>query len=245
MRKLHSLLAPLPVLALLGPAACGDGRAHPDGQDPGDADQPGEPPQLGKQIDRMGRPAINTLLDGLRDMTDVATLKKDAYNAVTDPAGWGMAPVVSGRSIAAELAANLALLDVLDQGNGTIPGPVGCKNQILYNGNPRGGGTTGSTSYDTLAGLLADDMLYVDTTKSTCNMYLSIEIDVGTAGQIQHMHCGGRAPTHDVIDVSYSLLIAGLNGFTVQPGLIPLISDGVAVHADVSDATFPFFGAPH
>jgi hypothetical protein len=244
MSKLRLVLAFSSLFAL---AACGDNLTRPDARpkDGSDTDNNPPVPRLGTQIDRMGRPAINTALVGLSDVSDVAMMKKDAYNLGTDPNLWSMAPVANGRSTAVELAANLALLDVLDQGNVTILGTTGCKNQILYNGDPSGGGDPRVDSYSTLAGFLADDMLYVDTTKTTCSSYLSLEIEAATGGQIPHTQCGGRTPTHDVIDVSYSLLLAGLNGFTLPPALVPKISDGVAAHTDVSDTAFPYFGAPH
>jgi hypothetical protein len=200
------------------------------------------------QIERMGRPAVSTALVGLRDPSDVATMKKDAYNVADNPNMWSAALIASGRSIRAEIAGNLGLLDVLDKGNPTIPGTgmnaPGCRNQMLFNGNPTGGGIAGPNSYNTLAGFFADDMLYVDTTKTTCNRYFALELEVGTAGAVIHTECGGRAPKHDVIDVSYSLLIAGLPGLTPQPNLLPRLGDGVTAHADITD-TFPYFGPPH
>jgi len=232
-------------LAVLALASCGDNLARPDARPNSDStidNPPPKAPRLGTQIDRMGRPAINAALIGLRDATASADMKKDAYNVAADPTMWSGAPVANGRSILAEVAANLAILDALDKGNATIPGTTGCANQALYNGNATGGGTPGPTSYNTLGGILADDMLYVDTAKTTCTAYLALEFEV--ANQTPHTQCGGRTPKHDVIDVSYSLLISGLNGFGQPPGLLPSISDGVDPHADITE-TFPYFGAPH
>ena len=246
MSNLRMILAIAASLAALPLASCGDNLGSPDAGRPDSTPPPPAPkvPRLGAQIDRMGRPAINTVLVGLRDAMDPANMKKDAYNMAADAAMWGAAPVAAGRSITAEIAANLGLLDVLDKG-AAIPGTPGCYNQILYNGNVTGGGTPGPTSYNMLGGILADDMLYVDTSKTTCATYLSLELEVATAGQVLHTQCGGRTPTHDVIDVSYSLLISGLNGFTDPPGRLPRIGDGVAAHTDVSESSFPYFGAPH
>lgn len=234
-------------------ASCGDNHEAPDGPPPPDAppDAPiPDAPELGVQLDRMGRPVIGTALVGsFRDPDDVAIMKKTAYGELSDPAMWATAPVATGRSVAAELATNLAILDVLDKGNAAIPGTgpnaPGCKNQVLYNGTPAGGGTPSATSYDTLARVLADDMLYVDTSKATCTSFLSLEIEASTGGVVLHTQCGGRTPTHDVIDHLYSLLIAGLNGFTLPPALQPRITDNVGAHADVSDTAFPYFGPPH
>jgi hypothetical protein len=236
----------LALTAFLAAGSCGDNHTVPDAPVP-DArpDVIPDPPRIGMQIERMGRPAINTALVGLRDISNTATMKRDAYNALSDPSVWGSASIVNGRSVVAELAGNLGILDILDKGNLSIPGIVGCGNQVLYNGNPGGGGTPGATSNNALATILADDMLYVDTSKTTCTSYLPLEIEAATGGLVMHSQCGGRAPTHDVIDVSLSALIAGLNGFTSPPGLLPRISDGVSAHADLSDTVFPYFGAPH
>jgi hypothetical protein len=236
----------LALAACLAAGSCGDNHAVPDAPVP-DArpDVIPDPPRLGMQIERMGRPAISTALVGLRDTSSTATMKKDAYNGLSDPSVWGSASIANGRSVVAELAGNLGILDILDKGSVSIPGNVGCGNQLLYNGNPGGGGTPGATSYNTLAAILADDMLYVDTSKTTCTSYLSLEFEAASGGTIMHSQCGGRAPRHDVIDVSLSALISGLNGFTSPPALLPRIGDGVSAHADLSDTVFPYFGAPH
>jgi hypothetical protein len=91
--------------------------------------------------------------------------------------------------------------------------------------------------------VLADDELYVDTTKLSCGFYLSLEVEVATSGGIVHSQCGGRTLTHDVIDTSYSLLAAGLQGF--DNTLAPRMGDGVGPHTDVNNDVFPFLGAPH
>jgi len=64
------------------------------------------------QIDRMGRPAINTALIDLL----ASTGKKDAYNASQNPADWA-------GQFQAEMAGNLAALDTLDgaPGNAVLP----------------------------------------------------------------------------------------------------------------------------
>jgi Domain of unknown function (DUF4331) len=64
------------------------------------------------QIDRMGRPGINTALIDLL----ASTGKKDAYNRAEDPAGWAAA-------FQSEMQANLAALDTLDgtSGNAVLP----------------------------------------------------------------------------------------------------------------------------
>jgi hypothetical protein len=233
--------------AFLALASCGDDPAVPDAPSDGTAENPA-PPQLGAQIDRMGRPVISAALIGLADAPDVAAMKKDAYNTAADPAMWASAEVAGGRSIVAELAAKLAIIDVLDKGSNLIPGTgqnaPGCRNQLAYNGNPTGGGIAGPSSYNTLAGFLADDMLYVDTSKAMPDAYFSIELEVVTNGVVPHLQCSGRAPTYDAIDITLMALLAGRNGFTAPPGPQPRLGDGVTVHADLSDTVFPYFGPP-
>lgn len=241
MNKLTNLLVMLGLAALIG---CGgnDNKNKMDAAPPmldGPVDampNTPAPPTLGAQIDRMGRPAINTALNHTFDV-DAATkaAAKDAYNADEGEGNWGSA-------YGAEFAKNLAILDALDSksaiGGGT---PVnGCGNQILYNGNTAGGSAATATSYATAAAVLADDQLYVDTSKSDCEKYLGVELDYL---QLATGDCGGRTLTEDVIDVSYSALAAGTAGFDSMT-LTPLIGDGVSAHGDLS-ATFPFLGTPH
>ncbi len=215
--RLHIVLACCAPLFL---SSCGDNKENPDAPPKDTSIDSGfpRPPELGPMIDRMGRPAINTVLNALiLDDSATTMMKKDAYNHAADAAMWGSTPLPGGRSIAGELAVNLAFVDVLDQGNPAIPGTgpnaPGCRNQIAYNGNPNGGGTPTATSYQFLASILADDMLYVDTSKTSCQQYLALEVEAATGGNIAHTQCGGRAPTHDVIDVSYSVLLSGTAGF--------------------------------
>lgn len=223
-------------------AACGDNTKVPDaGIHDGPTVDAGFPaaPTLGMQIDRMGRPAVNTALNSL--LTTDAVLKKakkDAYNQAATPAMWKttvLNAAVPADTVLAEFAGQIGLFDVLDQGVVGITG-AGCGNAVQYMGPPS------ATSYLGLASLLADDELYVDTAKLTCNFYLSLEVEV--AASVPHSQCGGRTPLHDVIDTSYSLLAAGVGGFEVG-SFAPKIGDGVAAHTDVSNDTFPFLGTPH
>jgi hypothetical protein len=144
------------------------------------------PPALGVQIDRIGRPAINTALDHAFDgNTTTAGAAKDAYNADSDPAQW-----VGNH--AAELAQSLAILDALD---GT------CGNQLAYAAPPS------ATSYTALAGALADDRLWLNTAGTTCLQYLAVEVDA--LGVKTSSDCGGRALAYDVVDTTYSVVASG------------------------------------
>jgi len=166
-------------------------------------------PSLGVQLDRIGRPAVNTALinpydiyrplpNGLPENGDAS---KDKYN--TDPTSanwvnnWGRA-----------INMNIAILDGLDAGT--------CGNQAFF---------TVAGGYATLATVLANDALLVDTTKGSCNAYLGAETMSPT-------ECGGRTLSMDVIDTTYSVLIGGA-----------ATTDGVA-QTTAPMATFPFFTAP-
>lgn len=207
------------------------------------------PPVIGAQIDRMGRPAINTALNAvLAPVAADATAQKDAYNAASNPATWATTVLRETTTVQAEFQANLAVFDVLDQGMTNVPN-AGCGNQLLFNGTAAGGGAPAATSYATLAGILADDRLYVDTSKKTCSRYLSLELDVATGGTVAHTDCGGRALSYDVIDFTYSVLVGGVHAFTTDMNRNPLITDGggatrVINHSDSSDSSFPFLGPP-
>ena len=142
------------------------------------------------QIDRMGRPAINTALIDLLTSTG----KKDAYNAASDPATWAS-------QFQSEMAGNLAALDTLDGvvGNALLPP-------------------------DTLASVLVDDRLVVDTGIPTCDAYLAVELGVP--------QCGGRTLARDVMDDTL--------GAVVGPGVSDYVGNDSAFLDD-----FPFLGEPN
>jgi hypothetical protein len=246
--------------------ACGDNLKAPvdshvgGGSDSGSGSNgPPPPPALGAQIDRMGRPVINTALnhgfDGSAGVPSNAALaSKDAYN---HDEAVGMWPTTWTPT----LAHDLAILDALDTGvcgNGIceataletnttcavdcpvqnpVNGSDGCGNQAFF--NP----ANGAAAYGALGTVLADDELYLDTSKGACTNYLAVEFYfyiLGTAPA----SCGGRAPTYDVIDTVYTLASIGVSGFN-PTNFMPAFGDTVSAHTDVSDTTFPFLGAPH
>ena len=227
--------------------SCGDDKAAPDAPKPIDAAPDSAPdafmppaaPTLGAALDRMARPAVNTALVGTLDNDPAKTAKKDAYNRGIDPTMWVNAMgglQLDTTRVIPEFAKYMGIYDVLDQGvpTTTIMG-AGCGNTALY---------SAAMGYAQLAGVLADDELYVDTTKGSCNFYLSLEVEVATGGGVPHTQCGGRTLTMDVVDISYSLLAAGLNGFDAAAGFVPKVQDGAVAHTDVSNDNFPFLGAP-
>ena len=209
---------------------CGDNKSSPDAGGARDARTPDAlcsncpaAPVIGTtQIDRMGRPAINTALNNtFNTNTTAANTAKDAYNANTDRSTW--------QSFVAEFSANLAVYDSLDGM---------CGNSVGYNSQ----GSNNEGAYGNAAGLLTDDRLYLDTSRGECSFYLAVEFGVVTGGG--NTTCGGRAPEYDVIDFSYSALVAGVFGFSQDGTFTPAIQDGADAHDDLLE-TFPYLGPPH
>ena len=256
MNKKHILFA-LAVAAFMPHCSCGDHNNNPDAAKHDAVTDGGFPaaPTLGAQIDRLGRPAINTALNHAFDPTAASKgAAKDAYNQDTAIASWPTTYVAGTNNF----AFNLALIDAVDYGlsctNGTCgAGTGGCGNQALYNGNLSGGGTAAATSYDTLATVLADDELYVDTRNGTCSLpsnggYLAVEFTFAQNPGTAALTCGGRAPSYDVMAVTYTAAAIGIGGFKVSDGSFAAVVGGltnVAPHGDTSDTTFPFLGPPH
>jgi hypothetical protein len=229
------------LVAVTAFAACGDNIKPNSGGDAGSGHDGGSGsggippvPQLGTQIDRLGRPAVNTALNhGFDPNPATAGAAKDAYNADQSPGGWSQ--------YAPEFAKNLAVIDALDGM---------CGNQVLYNGVLSGGGSANAQSYLELASILADDELYVDTTIGTSDSgapahvnYLAIELEVASGGALVHTTCGGRDPNNDVMATTYSALAIGVTGFNMST-FAPSLSDGATDHTDLT-ADFPFLGEPH
>ncbi|MBT8469332.1 MAG: DUF4331 family protein [Myxococcales bacterium] len=174
-----------------------------------------------EQIDRIGRPAINTALTQTFSSDSTAkSARKDEYNAADDLASW---PV-----FIPDFASALAILDSLDT-DSTVP--AGCGTQLAI-GEPTGPG--GETRYDGLAGVLADDQLYVDSSSNLCVAYLGVEAEA--LGIVEEGGCGGRTPQYDVIDDSYSVLAAGT---------LAGVGDGVDANAEGFLAGFPFLAEPN
>ena len=171
------------------------------------------PPALGVQIDRIGRAGVNTaLVDPFNLNAASKGANQDAYNAAAVPSQWGS-------SFGGRIAANMAIFDGVD----TV-----CGNQLLAGPAPVPG------RYGTLAGVLADDQLYVNTSSGTCTTYLAVEAN---AVGIANSDCGGRTPLYDTIDRTYSVLTIGALGG---------VTDGVDADADgaASTSTFPFLLPP-
>tara|TARA_R110002096_G_scaffold361075_3_gene554120 strand:+ start:11510 stop:12190 length:681 start_codon:yes stop_codon:yes gene_type:complete len=170
-------------------------------------------PALGVQIDRVGRPAIATALMATFEGDDtVKGAAKDAYNEISDPTLWAA-------QATAQFRGSLAILDSLD---------TNCGNQF-------GADLDVTTRYNGLAGVFADDQLYVNSGAGACPQYLGVEIEA--LGVVKDGGCGGRTPTADIIETSYSALAIGaLTGVDDT-----ITEDGDCAH---SLTAFPFICAP-
>jgi hypothetical protein len=170
-----------------------------------------EIPTLGAQVDRMGRPAINTAADNT--FTDDTT-RHDAeveYNSNDDPTTWATDYVD-------DFKATLAILDSLDET---------CGNQVAFD-------AAGNPDYTTLATVLANDWLIVDSTSTDCDTYLGVE--ASALGAIPAGKCGGRKTNFDVIETTYSAVAGiGLSGF----------DDTIDAGSASTVATFPYLGPPN
>lgn len=226
---MKKIIIGLASLSILGAVACGgddtvtpgvdsggkDTSTLPDTSPPGDAsgnDAGNPPPKLGVQIDRIGRPAINTAANNVFNPDPTTSgMAKDAYNAAADPTTW----VTSFKS---EAAKNLAVFDGLD----TV-----CGNQLAAKM------TVGPGQYDPLATVLLDDRLYLNTAGTTCTTYLAVEANA--LGVLKNTDCGGRGLAYEVMDTTYGA-VAGCS----MPPCAP-ISDGVSPDpTKTGGKTFPY-----
>lgn len=166
-------------------------------------------PTLGVQIDRMGRPAVNTALTNPYDIYPSANAEsgevtKARYNADSDATMWANTWMPAIRM-------NIAILDGLDGGS--------CGNQLAFS----------LGAYTPLAGVLAADVLQVDTTRTSCNAYLGVEVNA--LGLMTNTECGGRTLSIDTIDATYGALIGTAT------------SDNIA-QSTAPTTAFPFFATP-
>lgn len=182
--KKYNLTIAMMTLFLVG---CGGGSGGDD--DSGD---------LGRQIDSMGRAAINTALVNTFEADAIRGAAEDVYNATGN---------FNRAGYRDEMAKQLAVYDALA---GT------CGDNPLTNrasAAPADGLATGANRYDFLATVLADDHLYLNSNSggavvNQCNQYLSAELGVvGVTGL--EADCGGRTPNHDTIQTTYSAVAIG------------------------------------
>jgi len=188
------------------------------------------PPALGTQIDRLGRPAINTALTATFDPNPTTKgASKDAYNQDSAQAGWA-------KYIPAQ-AGNLAVFDGLD---------AVCGNQFLAQDAGAAGGPN-TAVYGALGGITADDRLWLNTAGTSCTTYLAVEANfAATHGLIPaalaNNDCGGRSLGFDVIDITYSIVATGGIG---TPGAATTVPDNVSADPVKTAATaFPYLAPP-
>jgi hypothetical protein len=90
--------------------------------------------------------------------------------------------------------------------------------------------------YSTLALLLADDRIRIDTRVPRCERYLALELSSIASTAPGMRECGGRTPQVDAVDAFRSLLVGGR-----ESG----IDDGVSRDdREHSSSEFPFLAAP-
>jgi hypothetical protein len=208
----HKYLVVIACLAIGTLGACGESNDNVEGRP--------APPAVGEdQIDRMGRAGVNTALTDpfFRREVEEEELRhearQDEYNGAADPAAWA-------NMFANEIAVSLAVIDSLDRT---------CGNQIVSAAQP-----LGADRYQALAGILADDQLYVNTASGICQQYLAVEAN---AVGVTNNDCGGRTPLEDTIDTTYSVLALGA---------LAGVGDGVPIDADSAPSlsAFPFLDEP-
>jgi Domain of unknown function (DUF4331) len=193
------------------------------GCDSGSMSPPPPVPGVGAQIDRLGRGTINVAVTDPFDITTMGqNATRDAYNADGDEAGW----------VARWVPDLETMLAIYDGADGT------CGNQLLADTSK-----TDKSRYATLATVLADDRLYLDTSKTTCTTYLGVELDaVGVANS----DCGGRTPNEQVVHIMYTAATVGASGFKADGTFA--VTDGVPADGDGTTASltaFPFLTAPN
>ena len=201
------------------------------------------PPALGAQIDRMGRAGVNTALtDPFFDNgdTNAAALhhaKQDAYNAESDPTKWAalkLSAATGAKTVVEIFRGNLAVFDALDGTSDGMMAGDGCGNQLAY-------GALTNPNYATLATVLSNDVLFVNAGSGTCTTYLAVE--AGALG-VTNNDCGGRTPTYDTIDITYSALASAAK--VTQTGCLSSapgacgVTDGVNADADSAPTNNPF-----
>lgn len=212
-----------------GGSTGGDGGSGATGGNAGGGGAgPIEIPAIGAQIDRKGRPAINTATINTFDIAAVGmtpdadetrATAEAAYNNNDDPSTWAT-------TYAADIRDSLAILDSID---GV------CGNQAFID-DPLAIGA-GFEDYNTLAAVLANDWLVVDTANSgaaNCG-FLGVELELlGTdAGA-----CGGRLPSDDVMDAIYGAVSTGNPADTTY-------NDGIPAPNAALETAFPYLADPN
>jgi hypothetical protein len=171
----------------------GSGGSTGDGGSGGVADP--SAPTLGVQIDRMGRPAINTALNATLGNSEAdKNTAHDAWNGEADTSKWA--------GFAAAVSTSLGFLDSLD----TV-----CGNQAVSCDDEAAG------CYATLGTVLANDVLVLNTAGTTPAGYLGVELEFITMAA-DNAAKGGRTLSGDVIDTTYGV-VAGVPTLSFSDGV--------------------------
>lgn len=204
------------------------------------AADPVKPALATNQIERMGRGTINVAVTNPFDLDYTAVGGGNGVNATRDlhskdgnVQGWAArwTPI---------LAITLGIYDGVDRNCGNQFGACGMAGGCAVGSTPAAG------RYNTLAGVLADDQLYMDTTKTNCSFYLAVEANALSVPGA-NTFCGGRTPLVDVVDVMYTAATVGAGGFPASAGAAFAITDGVTQDGETTDSLtdFPFLSAPN
>lgn len=173
----------------------GSGGSIGDGGSGGVADPAA--PTLGAQIDRKGRPAIDTALNDTLGKSEAdKNTAHDAWNGEADTSKWS--------GFAGAVSTSLGFLDSLD----TV-----CGNQAA-SCDPM---TPVAGCYATLGTVLANDVLVLNAAGTTPAGYLGAELEfIGMAAS--NAAKGGRTLSDDVIDTTYGV-VAGVMSLSFPDGV--------------------------
>jgi hypothetical protein len=170
-------------------------------------------PALGVPIDRMGRALIANMLIAPLDSNEVRDARKEKYNRSTPPE-WS--------EYSGDVQRALGFFDGYDRV---------CGNQWLADRKSQS-----SARYETLAKLLADDRIWINSQSSHCMHYLAVELSGLSNTASLKNDCGGRTPNYNANAVFRSLLVRG-----TTDGSDDGLERDDRVH---STSVFPFLAAP-
>jgi hypothetical protein len=171
----------------------GSGGTTGDGGSGGVADP--SAPTLGAQIDRKGRPAVNTALNDTLGKSEAdKNIAHDAWNGEADTSKWG--------GFAGASSTSLGFLDSLD----TV-----CGNQAASCMDTTAG------CYATLGTVLANDVLVLNAAGTAPAGYLGAELEfIGASAE--NVAKGGRTLSGDVVNTTYGV-VAGVPTLSFSDGV--------------------------
>jgi len=162
-----------------------------------------------RQIDREGRPLTGNALLGLFASDEVSDALKEEYNAATPQTAAQFIP---------EIQKALGKYDAFD-GH--------CGNALLARNDEQ---------YRTMATLLADDRLWINSASGVCTQLFAVELSMLAGYEDLLDDCGGRTPNYDAVNVYRSLLV---------DGTFASVDDGVHRDDHVHSTTqFPYLAVP-